>query len=119
MNISKQSQFQNLNYKDFIIRDVEKVNWQEDFDTVILGYTDRIENLIKFDYKEYILKMCIKHKKNIYMFDNSPQYNALIKQIASQMQIYLKIDLGRCTETPNLLWGFLVLVLIKGNLLCS
>ena len=89
MNISKQSQFQNLNYKDFIIRDVEKVNWREDFDTVILGYTDRIENLIKFDYKEYILKMCIKHKKNIYMFDNSPQYNALIKQIkAYGLQVF-------------------------------
>ena len=81
MNISKKSQFAKVKVNEFIIKDIEKIDWNKDFDTVILGYTDKISKMAKCDYKEYVFKMCIKYKKNLYMFDYSPQYNMYVAQM--------------------------------------
>lgn len=89
MNVSNKSQFANFNIEEFIIKDVEKLDWGDLFDTVILGYTDRISNIIKKDYKEEIFKLCIKYNKNLYMFDYNDKYNKYVEDMrAKGLKVY-------------------------------
>lgn len=83
MNISKRSQFSGLKIDDYMINDIDDIDWNNDFDTVILGYTNIIANIVKHDYKEYIFRMCIKYKKNLYMFDHETQYNRYVEQMVN------------------------------------
>lgn len=89
MNVSKRSQFANVRVEDFIIEDIEKTEWNKEFDTVILGYTDIIEKIVNYDYKEYIFQMCIKYNKNLFMFDCDLKYNNYVKKMKMLgLQIY-------------------------------
>lgn len=54
-----------------IIKNVESINWKENFDTLILGHTDKIENLIGKDITKNLILNCIKYNKNIFAFDNN------------------------------------------------
>ena len=56
--------------KDFVVKDILKSNWDSDFDTVVLGHTREISEVLKFDFKDYIVQKCIRHKKVLYSFDN-------------------------------------------------
>lgn len=55
--------------KDFIIENIERINWNDDFDTVILGHTREINNALHFDFFNMILNKCIKYKKRVYSFE--------------------------------------------------
>lgn len=89
MNINKQFQFANQELEEFIIQDIEKLDWNDNFDTVILGHINRIIDMTKLDYKEYIFKKCIRYKKNLFMFDNEPKYNYFVNQMkAEKLNVY-------------------------------
>ena len=38
----------------YIVNDIEKINWQDEFDTVILGHIKELSRLTNFDYYNYI-----------------------------------------------------------------
>ncbi|MFA9396961.1 MAG: S8 family serine peptidase [Clostridiaceae bacterium] len=68
------------NILDLNLESYLDIDWDSDFDTVILGHTDVVRNAFGIDYIEYFLEQCIKYHKNIYSFDNLEKYqNKLIR----------------------------------------
>lgn len=89
MNISKRHQFKTLNVEDFIIKDIEKIDWNDDFDTIVLGYVDKIQTVTNYDYKEHIFQMSIKYHKNLFMFDYDSKYDGYVKEMKKHgLQVY-------------------------------
>lgn len=57
---------------DMAIDSIENIDWDSDFDTIILGHLDMLEVLENNVYNiNYFLKNAYKYKKNIYLFDQS------------------------------------------------
>ena len=51
------------------IRNIDSIAWEE-FDTIIIGHSDAMENMIgRPSYSEWLINEAYKHKKNIYAFD--------------------------------------------------
>ncbi len=55
---------------DFTIRNIFNINWEEDFDTFILGHTREISETLGFSFKEHIVQKCKEYRKKLYAFDN-------------------------------------------------
>lgn len=58
---------------DRVVQAYENINWEEDFDTVILGCCDELSGLTNKNYKDEILQCCKKHHKNIYAFERTAE----------------------------------------------
>lgn len=52
------------------IKNYKKIDWNSDFDTVILGHTSAISNAIKIDYKHYFLEHALINNKRVISFDS-------------------------------------------------
>lgn len=70
--------------KDLII-DFDKVEWNNDFDTVILSHLQTLSVLTSRDLFEEVVGKCLEYRKNLYMFDeevfvSEERYNAKRKQ---------------------------------------
>ncbi len=50
----------------YIIKDFDKINWKDNFDTIIVGHVDVINKLMKLDFIQEIFEKCLKNKKNVY-----------------------------------------------------
>lgn len=60
---------------DRIICDYENLDWDsEQFDCFVLGHTAEIGRVSQKNYIEEIIAKCIKHKKNLYCFDDLSMY---------------------------------------------
>lgn len=55
--------------KSYIIKDIQSCDW-DSFDTFILGHVRELGIICNFDFKKYILNLCLKHNKNVYMYDS-------------------------------------------------
>lgn len=64
-----------------MVEDYLKIDWESDFDTVILGNLERKIFLEKTDYLNYFLDKCAQYGKNIYAFDNLKAYTPQIQQL--------------------------------------
>lgn len=51
------------------IKNIEKLDWSGDFDTVILGHLSELMKIVKVDYYKYIKELCVKYNKNLFQFD--------------------------------------------------
>ena len=60
---------------DNIIFSSKNIDWNDDFDTVILGHIEQLSNLLGFDIKSYFVSMCLNSKKNLYLFDEDEFIN--------------------------------------------
>ncbi len=56
--------------RDYIIQSIENINWEEDFDTVIVGHVTEILNVAGPQLLDQIIEKIVKHEKNIYAFDD-------------------------------------------------
>jgi len=63
------------------ILNYDKLDWNADFDTVILGHTKDISSIIGRNIIQEILNGCIKYNKNIYCFDDLTSYKKEIEQL--------------------------------------
>lgn len=61
-----------------IIRDVEKIDF-EGADTLILGYLDELNAVMKHDYRADMINKAIENKINIYSFDVLDEYADRLK----------------------------------------
>ena len=68
---------------DLIIQRFEDINWDDEFDTIIVGHLKLINELMKKNYNSIILKKCIKYKKNCFFFDDITEYKSLIDELNS------------------------------------
>ena len=55
--------------KKIKIESFEKIDWEADFDTFILGHIKEMESISGRNYTEHIIDKCIQYKKNLYSFD--------------------------------------------------
>lgn len=60
---------------NYIIEDINKLDWQSDFDTVILSHCGELSLMIGNDIVEGILEHCIRYRKNLFAFDDLHKYN--------------------------------------------
>lgn len=51
------------------VKNIDRLDWNSDFDTLILGHTDMIEQLTKRSYAREMIDNCLKYHKNLYLFD--------------------------------------------------
>lgn len=63
------------------IKKYEDLDWNSDFDTVILGHMSLTSEIAKKDMLKVILKQCIAYKKSIYSFDSVEDYSLDVSQL--------------------------------------
>lgn len=64
------------------IQNIDTLDWNADFDTVICGHCTEISELVKKDYIKEIVQNCQKYNKRIYAFDQEIlRYNENIKNL--------------------------------------
>lgn len=79
----------NIDTENMLIESVENLDWNYNFDTVILGHLEKIEQITKKNYYERIIKKCSAYKKQIYIMDDiSKKERQLLFQLMPKMQIY-------------------------------
>lgn len=54
---------------DLTIKLIEKIDWEENFDTLILGHLSLLNSLFKENLENDLIDKCLKFRKNIYAFD--------------------------------------------------
>ena len=52
------------------VKNIEMIDWNKDFDTLILGHTDLIEQLTQRQFARSLIDNCLKYQKNLYIFDS-------------------------------------------------
>lgn len=93
---------QQLNWE---IEDIESLDWNEDFDTFILGNIRELSEKLNFNYFVSIAKKCLEHNKNLVVYDN--ENIADFKQAFLEKGLYLYtpyLDLGEYDETNGEMW---------------
>ena len=53
------------------ILDIDKLDWQNSFDTFVLGHVGELSYLTKTDYYKIISENCKKYNKNLFQFDDT------------------------------------------------
>lgn len=71
-NIGKQisTLFHKKFSRDYTIQNYMNIDWNDNFDTLILGHTRELSALLNIDLKMYFYQKCIEYKKNIFSFDD-------------------------------------------------
>lgn len=57
-----------------VVKNYSNINWESDFDTLIIGHLFEMNLYTNHDFIEELIKLCILHKKNIYAFDDLSKY---------------------------------------------
>ncbi len=94
---------------DFEIMDIDKLNWDDDFETFVMGHVRELSGLLKKDIAKIIIEKCIQHKKKLYCFDDISMYSDTC-DLNSIQYYYPKVDKSysannlfgklRCVGTP-------------------
>lgn len=66
---------------DFLIQNIDKVDWTLSFDTVILGHTKLLSQLVGRDWISEIFCKCLKWKKNLFSYDDLSDYRKEIQEM--------------------------------------
>lgn len=87
VNIGKSlKQLQNINSKSTIIKSIGQLDWDDDFDTVILGHVAELSSASSINWAEYIVEKCKLFGKNLYSFSD---IHALVDtQLLSSINLY-------------------------------
>lgn len=62
------------NVGEFKIKDLKTIEWESDFDTVIIGHLRLLSEIMQEDCMSFLLAQCKKHNKNVYTFDSLSGY---------------------------------------------
>lgn len=60
--------------KDYVVKNIDTIEWRDDFDTIILGHLRELKELLGKDILKDIINKCIQYGKNIYSFDDISEY---------------------------------------------
>lgn len=63
------------------IQSYEKIIWDSNFDTIIVGHLDIVNSVTSFDYIADIFQKCIKYGKSVFFFDNVSKYSNYILEM--------------------------------------
>lgn len=87
--------------KEFIIKNIDEINY-ENFDTLILGHLDELEDLSNKKIKKEIITKCLEHNKNIYSFDDE-YYEEFSEKFKANNKFFYAPQLRVVNETKNTL----------------
>lgn len=67
------------------------IDWEKEFDTIIVGHLKLINSIVKFDYMKLILEKCKKYKKNMFFFDEVDiiENGALLNEIVANGNVVM------------------------------
>lgn len=51
------------------IQSIKELNWNDEFDTVILSHVDMLSQILQINVAEQIVESCLRYKKNLFLFD--------------------------------------------------
>lgn len=75
----------NTSYKvpgtDYQIQNIYQLNWEDDFDTLILGHNEELSILTNSDLTGYVLDKCIEYHKNVFAFDALIKYEEQVEKL--------------------------------------
>lgn len=54
--------------RDYVIQNYLNIDWEDDFETVILGHTSQLSRIIGIDFEEYFVNKCMEHHKKVFSF---------------------------------------------------
>ena len=76
------------NIVNAFIQNYETINWQGNFDTIILGHLFELNNIVKMDFLDYFIKRACEFNKNIVALDilDKKTINTCVKK--SGIKIY-------------------------------
>lgn len=80
------SEFYSKNH-NYALRSWERINWEDDFDTVILGHLRLLSNLFNEDYLKKFLDKCEKHNKNVFSFDSLKEHKDICYNLEKKQKI--------------------------------
>lgn len=85
---------------DQMVQPYTDIDWDDHFDTVILCHTVFVNQIMKKDFCEYILDMCIKYKKNIFAFDPLDYLKEKVEILerGGNFAIYYSINSSLCVD---------------------
>lgn len=66
--------------KSIRIEEFDNIEWENEFDTIIVGHLGLINSLYQYNFTEKILRLCIQHNKNAYFLDGIEKHKELISQ---------------------------------------
>lgn len=73
----------------YTIENIEHIDWNMPFDTIILGHTRILKSLTGRDWIKEILSLCLKWEKNIFSYDELSSYeNLVLKMKEKGLQVY-------------------------------
>ena len=55
--------------KEYRVLDIEKIVWDNQFDTVIISHVRELERLLKKDILNDFISLCLEHNKQVFCFD--------------------------------------------------
>lgn len=77
-----------------IIKTFESIDWDSDFDTIIIGHVSLLSSLYKTDLLENILKKCSEYKKNVYAFDSLKFYKKEVNEIIMNGNFVINLEIN-------------------------
>lgn len=93
----------NETIKNLKVRSIEHINWEDDFDTVIIGHINMIGKASgEHDIKNKLLSMCQLKNKKVYMFDTlgiDESMFDLIEQKILQIRVPIISPKDVCSNT--------------------
>ncbi|MED3798672.1 S8 family serine peptidase [Lysinibacillus capsici] len=70
-NAEYQSILQDTSIK---VGNINQIDWNADFDTLILGHCDVLNSVYNTNFIDFFLEKCLQYSKKIYAFDNISNY---------------------------------------------
>lgn len=65
---------------DHIVQNFDNLDWEGDFDAVVLGHVDLISETMGTDLLAQVIELCIEHRKNIYCLDGLESHEELVQR---------------------------------------
>lgn len=57
------------------------INWEDEFESVILGHIQHLSDIVQKDFLRYFLEQCLRYRKNVISFDPIDQYPDIIEKM--------------------------------------
>ncbi|MED9903208.1 MAG: S8 family serine peptidase [Lachnospiraceae bacterium] len=86
--------------KEFCVKKYEDINWTDDFDTIIVGHLDIINEILDKESQKEILDNCYKYCKNCVLLDAIGDYD-VVEKIREQGQFVINHKLENLYISHN------------------
>ncbi|MDU3534197.1 MAG: S8 family serine peptidase [Clostridium perfringens] len=91
--------------KNWIVEDIKSIDWNDKFDTIILGHLEEIISIVGNNILNYIIENAKKYNKKIYSFQWYDEFNQLGESLNDIVEIPIISDNQTPKRNLGKLWG--------------